>query len=99
MNRQRTAYLLALSLLGTALGASNVLADGPNFTAIDFPGATSTTPWGVNSRGVIAGLYTSGDKVTHGFLLSGGQYSTIDFPGATYKGATAVTQRGDILGR
>ena len=45
MRRQWILYVLALSF---ALGAtSNVLADGPTFTTIDFPGATSTLAWGI----------------------------------------------------
>ena len=44
MRRQWKLYLLALSF---ALGAtSNVLADGPTFTTIDFPGATTTPALG-----------------------------------------------------
>ena len=66
MRRQRILYSLALGfLLGVT---SNVLADSPTFTTIDFPGATTTTPWSINTRGDIAGLYVSADRVTHGFL-------------------------------
>ena len=96
MKRQWKHYLL---VLGCLLGAtSNALGQGPTFTTIDYPGAATTTPWGINTRGDIVGQYVLGD-VTHGFLLSGGQFSTIDFPGATYTAATAINQRGDIVGR
>jgi len=59
MKRQWKLYLLALGFL---LGAtSNLLADGPTFTAIDFPGATSSQAWGVNLSGDIIGFYVSAD--------------------------------------
>ena len=69
MRRQWKLYLLALGfLLGTT---SNVLGQpGPTFTTIDFPGAASTTPWGINTRGDIVGVYVNADKSTHAFLLS-----------------------------
>jgi hypothetical protein len=45
MRRQVRLYVLALSF---ALGAtSNILADGPSFTTIDFPGAVGTQAWGI----------------------------------------------------
>jgi hypothetical protein len=66
MQRQWKLYVLALSLALSA--ASSVLADGPTFTAIDFPGAASTQAWGINPSGDIVGIYTTADKSTHGFL-------------------------------
>ena len=58
--RRLKLYVLALSL---ALGAtSNARADEPTFTALDFPGAASTSPWGINSRGDIVGLYVNFDN-------------------------------------
>ena len=96
MRRQWKLYLLAL---GFALGAtSNVLADGGGFTAIDFPGATTTQAWGINLSGDIVGFYVSADKVTHGFLKSRGQYTSIDFPGAISTAAYGINSRGDIVG-
>ncbi len=88
-------YLLALGLLGAT---SNVFGQGPTFTTIDFPGAASTTPWGINTRGDIVGLYTNADKSTHGFLLSGGQYSTVDFPGASGSELYGLNPAGDVVG-
>jgi hypothetical protein len=73
-------YVLALSF---ALGAtSNILADGPTFTTIDFPGAVATQAWGITLSGDIAGWYVSADTETHGFLKSRGRFISIDFPGA-----------------
>jgi hypothetical protein len=96
MKRQSKLYLLALSF---ALGAaSSVLADGPTFTPIDFPGSTSTQAWGITSGGDIVGFYTSADKATHGFLQSRGQFTSIDFPGAAFTEVNGISPRGDIIG-
>src|SRR2546426_12807716 len=95
MRRQWSLYLLALSF---ALGAtSNIFGECSSFTTIDFPGATSTQPWGINTRGDIVGLYVSGG-VTHGFLLSTGQYNTVDFPDATGTEVYAINPQGDVGG-
>ena len=96
MRRQSKLYLLGLSF---ALGVtSNVLADGPTYTSIDFPGATLTDAFGINTRGDIVGNYVNADKSDHGFLLSGGQFSTIDFPGASTTEAFTINTRGDVGG-
>src|SRR5262249_26505651 len=89
-------YLLAL---GVALGAcSNLLAGGPTFTAIDFPGSIGTQVWGTNHNGDIVGLYISSDKATHGCLLSRGQFVSIDYPGAAFTELYGIGPRCDILG-
>jgi uncharacterized membrane protein len=90
---------ILISALGFLLGAaSNLLADGPTFTAIDFPGAASTQAWGITPGGDIIGFYVSADKATHGFLKSRGEYSSIDFPGASFTEANGISPRGDIIG-
>src|SRR6266478_1015791 len=90
---------ILISALGFLLGAaSNLLAEGPTFTAIDFPGSTSTQAWGINPGGDIIGFYVSADKATHGFLKSRGEYSSIDFPGAGYTEANGISPRGDVIG-
>src|SRR5258708_36035982 len=90
---------ILISALGFSLGAaSNLLADGGAFSAIDFPGATSTQAWGITLGGDIVGFYVSADKATHGFLKSRGEFSSIDFPGASYTEANGISPRGDIIG-
>src|SRR6266700_4510224 len=96
MRRQSKLYLFALGFLLGA--ASNLLADGGAFTAIDFPGAAGTQAWGINPGGDIVGFYVSADKATHGFLKSRGQYSSIDFPGASYTEANGISPRGEVIG-
>jgi len=102
-NAVRGAWVLGISGVYTALGfllgaASNLLADGGAFTAIDFPGAASTQAWGITHNGDIIGFYVSADKATHGFLLSRGQYSSIDFPGAAFTELNGISPRGDLIG-
>jgi probable HAF family extracellular repeat protein len=93
---RRQIYLLAFSIaLGTA---SNAFGQNPTFTQIDYPGATSTQSWGINSRGDIVGYYVNADKSTHGFLLSGGHFTSIDFPGAAVTLVNGINSRGDIVG-
>ena len=90
---------ILISALGFLLGAaSNLLADGGAFTAIDFPGAASTQAWGITLSGDIVGFYVSADKATHGFLKSRGQFSSIDFPGASFTEANGISPRGDVIG-
>ncbi len=96
MKRQFRLYLFTLGIAICA--TSSLLGDGPTFTTIDFPGATSGWPWNINTHGDIVGYYVSADKVTHGYLLSGGQYSTIDFPGAISTIAFGINPGGDIVG-
>ena len=74
------------------------MADGPTFTAIDFPGATSTQAWGINLSGDIVGFYVSSDKATHAFLESRGQFISIDYPGASFTEANGISPGGDVIG-
>src|ERR1051326_7888599 len=82
MRQHRKAYLVALGL--TLSAASNLFADGPTFTQIDFPGASSTQAWGINANGDVVGGYVSANNSTHGFLRTRGEVIPIDFPGAAY---------------
>jgi hypothetical protein len=52
------------------------------YSDIAFPGATSTSPRGINSDGDVAGYYETSGQV-YGFLLSAGNYTTISCPAAT----------------
>ncbi len=93
MKSKISIYITAVSFF-----AAVAAAQGPTFTAIDFPGAASTQSWGINASGNIVGFYVNADNTTHGFLLSGGQFSTIDFPGAAFTEANGINSRGDIVG-
>src|SRR5690242_10425851 len=91
--------LFRISFVGMLAASAFYAQSGPTFTTIDFPGAASTTPWGINTRGDIVGSYVNADKSTHGFLLSGGQFSPIDFPGATSTTLYGINPAGDIVGQ
>ena len=43
---------------------------GPfNFVSVDYPGAATTSAFGINSRGDVVGSYVDSAKTTHAFLL------------------------------
>ena len=79
-------------LCACAAGADN------RFTAIDYPNATGTWAWGINSRGDIAGYYTGADNINHGFLMNGGHYTAIDYPGSAVTLLHGVNPQGDVVG-
>ena len=79
-------------LCACAAGAEN------RFTLIDYPGASSTLAWGINSRGDIVGYYTGADNNSHGFLLNGGHYAAIDYPGAAVTLVEGINPQGDVVG-
>jgi probable HAF family extracellular repeat protein len=69
------------------------------FTPIDYPKASGTQAWGINSRGDIVGYYTGADNNTHSFLWNGGHYTAIDYPGAAVTQVNGINQQGDMLGQ
>jgi hypothetical protein len=68
------------------------------FTSFDYPGATSTSPSGINANGAVVGNYVDSTGKQHGFLLSGGNFSSIDYAGAIVTGASGINDQGDIVG-
>jgi hypothetical protein len=84
MKRQWRLYLLTF---GFALGsAANILADGPNLTTVEFPGAILTNAFGINNRGDIVGNFMNADQSDHGFLLSGANTARLMTPAPLYLG-------------
>lgn len=76
--------------------SSLALAQG-NFIQIDFPGADSTIPRGIDKAGNISGWYQN-DNV-HGFVYHNGTYTSVDYPGST--GGTllfGMNDNGQIVG-
>ncbi len=63
MRRYLIACLITLSIM---LGLTPVVL-AFIFTAIDFPGAVSTSASGINPPGTIVGSYTDAGGVEHGF--------------------------------
>ena len=68
------------------------------FTPINFPLATSTTPFGINDTGEIAGFYSDGAGKTHGFIYAGGAFSTVDVAGARQTFLTRIKNDGLVTG-
>jgi len=91
---RNTAFsvLCSLALLSGAAAAED------RFITFDYPGATSTTSWGVNAEGVVVGSYVDSSGSTHGFLLREGKFTSVDYPGAVYTSAQGINTQGDIVG-
>ena len=68
------------------------------FTAVDFPGAVSTTAWGINGHGEVVGSYVDVAGRQHGFVLSGETFRSIDFPGSVLTDARGISPAGDVVG-
>jgi probable HAF family extracellular repeat protein len=90
-----STILLTISLSACAVVAAERQA---SFTSFDYPGATSTSPNGINADGSVVGNYVDSAGKQHGFLLSGGSFTSIDYPGSMLTGATAINDQGDIVG-
>ncbi len=78
--------------------AQGFLYANGSFTAIEPPGATFTTPSGINSRGEIVGTYSTDISHGQGFLDINGRFTTVDAPGATNTSLTGINDRGTIVG-
>jgi probable HAF family extracellular repeat protein len=68
------------------------------YTPINFPLATSTSAWGINDGGEIAGFYTDSAGLTHGFVYADGAFSTVDVAGAHGTQLTRIKNGGEITG-
>jgi uncharacterized membrane protein len=68
-------FLLSLGDAIATFGANTQGSAGGsfNFVSIDFPGATTTNAYGINSRGDVVGNYVDAAGKTHGFFLSRGR--------------------------
>jgi hypothetical protein len=71
---------------------------GSSFAKVNYPGAVSTAPAGMNKHGEVVGAYLLSDGIQHGFALVGKTFKTVDYPGSTYSGATGINDGGDITG-
>ena len=72
------------------------------FTTIDFPGVSITVCTGINSSGLITGLYIQSDDSVHGFLWQHGDFIAtfqVFMNGAnTDTTPTAINDRGQVVG-
>jgi hypothetical protein len=62
------------------------------------PLAPSTTPFGINDIGEIAGYYTDAGGNIHGFIYSAGAFSKVDVAGARHTFLTRHQNGGLITG-
>jgi probable HAF family extracellular repeat protein len=95
------AHSRFVTLIGllVAISLSRVSGQGtPVFSTIDFPGAVSTNPQGINAGGEIVGWYTDTAGKTHGFVMSGGSFRSVDYPGAKSTQLRGIGPSGDVVG-
>lgn len=66
------------------------------YTQFDYPGATFTQAWDVNSSGTVVGYF---EPVTsHGFSLDEDGFTQIDVPGASWTRIFGINPQGDMVG-
>lgn len=91
----------------TAVGA--LAFDGVNYSAFTLkgtkyatfsvPGSSASWATGINTAGLICGVYFDVSGNVHGFVKSSNSYTTLDYPGAiggTY--AEGINDSGEIVG-
>jgi len=68
-------FLLSLGDLVATLGANPQASTGSSFSfvSVDFPGATTTSAFGINAQGDIVGNYVDAGGKIHAFLLNRGR--------------------------
>ena len=74
------------------------LLSGGVFTPINFPLASSTTAFGINDNGDIAGFYTDTAGKTHGFVYADNNFSTVDVAGASATQLTRIKNWEQVTG-
>jgi probable HAF family extracellular repeat protein len=69
------------------------------FSGVDYPSASLTFVYGINSNNVVAGYYFDASG-SHGFTLDGSTYSSFDRPGAASgtTAATGINDSGTVVG-
>ena len=93
------ASLSCIVLLGS-IGLSAYRADADYiFSAISYPGATITIPYGINDSGVVVGGWVDVNSTVSGFSLSGTTYSPVGYANARYSMANGVNGAGVIAGQ
>jgi hypothetical protein len=72
-------------------------AEAYQYTVLNYPGATWTQAFRMNTRGDVVGFYADTTGM-HGFVLRGRNYESISFDGADMTHARGINDRGDIVG-
>ena len=98
MRRQFALCLLALVAVHTTVAPKASQGSGLRWSAIDYPGATSTAALDLSPDSEIVGSYTDASG-THGYLLSrNGKFHSLDVPNAVFTRAAGINLRGEIVG-
>lgn len=87
------------AIIGSGTGSFKANTSGKILATFKYPGATTTTAWGINNLGVVVGWFVDSAGLTHGFVLQKGVYAQIDVPGTN--GTTAchgINDGGTITG-
>lgn len=91
-------YIVGLFTDKDGRGKAYVM-NGSSFSALEVPGALSTTGWDVNPSRVIAGSYFDSNGAQHGYAYDGGAFTRIDAPDATTTRVFGINDRGDLVGQ
>jgi hypothetical protein len=67
-----------------------------NYQQFDFPGATFTQAWDVNSSGTVVGYFNP--VGSRGFVLNAKGITQVDVPGATFTRIFGINPQGDMVG-
>ena len=68
-------------------------------TTIDYPGATQTLAFGMNTAGDVVGSYIDAAGMEHGFVLRDGAFTSFDYPGAVWTEGWGINSQGEIAGQ
>jgi probable HAF family extracellular repeat protein len=92
VSRQGTGYRAGI------LASSPFLYDNGIYTALDVPGASSTTAQLLNNAGQVIGSYEDGAGISHSFVYQDGRYQDFAVPGAAYTTVAQSSSGGTLLG-
>jgi hypothetical protein len=70
---------------------------GANHVVVNYPNATNTWVYGINSGGAVVGNFSKG-TVTKGFQLNSGTYTVIGYPNALATTPQAINDTGVVVG-
>ncbi len=68
------------------------------FRTFSYPGAVTTTPFGMNNAGLVVGTARDSNGTRHGFVYDGRTFKEVNVPGATAVYVDSINNRGDIVG-
>jgi PEP-CTERM motif len=96
----------AINNLGAVIGQNSTqngidafLYSGGKYTRIKFKGASTTYATGINTSGVVVGLYFAGPNSREfGYEYSDGAYTKINPPGSTDTWVSGINASGEVAG-